>query len=89
MDEEAIAKAAAELHKEFPVDERIIRKLIRNQVMRTKGSLLYDLDYDLQLNAALNILQSGEYGTLMASTKTLKELQDEVDLEAEGSRKEE
>lgn len=81
MDEEAIAKAAADLNAQYPIDQRIIRRLIRNQVLRSKGSPLYDLDYDLQLNEALRIVQSGEYTTLMSSTKTLKELQDEVALE--------
>ena len=78
MDEAAIAKKASELYSEYPIDQRIIRRLLRNQVNRTKGSPLYDLDYDLQLNEALRIVAGTEYEKLMSSTKTLKELQDEV-----------
>ena len=83
MDEEAIARAADELYSQYPIEQRILRKLIRNQVNRTKGSPLYDLDYDLQLNEALRIVSGNQYKELMASTKTLKELQDELVIEQE------
>lgn len=78
MDEAAIAKAAKELYAEYPIEQRVIRRLLRNQVNRTKGSPLYDLDYDLQLNEALRIVSGKDYEKLMSSTKTLKELQEEV-----------
>ncbi len=78
MDEAAISKAAKELYAQYPIEQRVIRRLLRNQVNRTKGSPLYDLDYDLQLNEALRIVSGKDYEKLMSSTKTLKELQEEV-----------
>ena len=59
----------------YPLEERIIRRLIRNAVYRNKEDALYDLDYDLQLNAAIDIIKKGNFNKLMNSTKTLKELQ--------------
>ena len=50
---------------------------MRNQVQRTQKSPLYDLDYDLQLNAALSILAEEDYNALMSQTKDLKQLETE------------
>lgn len=75
MTEEQIAQKAKELSLKYPLEERIIRRLIRNAVYRNKEDALYDLDYDLQLNAAIDIIKKGNFNKLMNSTKTLKELQ--------------
>ncbi len=81
MSEKDISAYAKTLSKKYKaVDERSFRKLIRNQVNRTKVAPIYDLDYDIQLNEALSIIRknSDEFQKLLKSTKTLKELQDEV-----------
>jgi carboxyl-terminal processing protease len=39
---------------------------------------VYDLEYDIQLQEAVNILQSGSYSGLMRTSKTLKTLQEEA-----------
>ena len=72
MTEADIALEAAAIAKKYPLNERLIRRLIRIQV-------LYDLDYDLQLNEALKVIQSKDYSTMLKNTKTLRELQEEVD----------
>ena len=77
MSESAIASYAKELQKSYKLDLRIIRKLVRNQVQRTQKSPLYDLDYDLQLGAALDILAEEDYNALMTQTKDLKQLEAE------------
>jgi hypothetical protein len=41
------------------------------------------MDYDVQLQAAVRVLQQGNFRALMQTTKTLKELQDEA-LKEEG-----
>ena len=64
-----------------------LRKLIRNEVNRTKGAMLYDLDYDIQLNEAIKILDKENFTELLKKTKTLKELQDEALLEKESGEK--
>ena len=56
-----------------------MRRLIRIEVGRTKEPQLYDLDFDVQLNAALEILREGNFKKLVKSTKTLKELQEEAE----------
>ena len=77
MSEAAIASYAKELQKSYKLELRTLRKLVRNQVQRTQKSPLYDLDYDLQLNAALSILAEEDYNALMSQTKDLKQLETE------------
>ena len=87
MGEEDIAAYADILHLAYPVETRVIRKIVRNEVDRTKPARLYDLDYDLQLKEAIKILKTEDMKALMKSTKTLKQLQAEV--KAEQSEKSE
>ena len=49
--------------------------------------VLYDLDYDVQLNAAIKIVQNKDFETMLQNTKTLRQLQEEVEDEqvTEGS----
>ncbi len=80
MTEADIVAFAKTLTKKYPhIDERTFRRLTRNQVNRTKPAPLYDLDYDIQLNAALDILAKENFATLVKNTKTLKELQQEAE----------
>ena len=79
MNEADIAIAAAKIAKDYPLDERLIRRLIRIQVQKTQPSVLYDLDYDLQLNAAIKVVQNKDFETMLQNTKTLRQLQEEVE----------
>lgn len=76
MNEKDIASYASKLFNDYPLNEKSLRKLIRNEVYRTRGSLLYDLDYDIQLLAAIEIFETNSYAERMKQAKTLKELQD-------------
>jgi carboxyl-terminal processing protease len=76
-----IAAFAEELHKEYLLDTVLLRRLIRNEQYRTTQAPVYDLEYDVQLQEAIKILQRGTYGALMQTTKTLKVLQEEAVLE--------
>ena len=78
MNERDIASYAAMLEKKYALDASLLRRLVRLQVNRTKPAALYDLDYDIQLNAALDILKTGGFQSLVRATKTLKELQEEA-----------
>lgn len=79
MTEKDIADYAGILHAKYNgIDERTLRRLVRNEVNRKKAAPVYDLDYDLQLNAALEIFEKENFNSLVKSTKTLKELQEEV-----------
>jgi carboxyl-terminal processing protease len=78
MSEKQITEYAKELQKTYKLTETLLRRLIRVEVQRTKGASNYDLDYDVQLNAAIDVLQKGNFAQLLMGTKTLRELQDEV-----------
>lgn len=85
MTETDIAEYASTLKKTYNLNERLLRRIIRIKVWRTQPSHLYDLDYDIQLNAALDVLkQNPDFKALVKNTKTLKELQ----LEAEETKTE-
>ena len=75
------------LKKNYNLEERVIRKLISNEVYRTKVQPLYDLDYDNQLVAAIDILRKESFVTLMRQTKTISELQAEAKKKADAEAK--
>jgi len=79
MSETDIASYAETLKKQYNLELRVLRKIIRNEVDRAKAAPLYDLDYDIQLNAALKIFATENFSALLSSTKTLKELQREAE----------
>jgi len=74
---EAFAKT---LEKEFHLDLSLLKRLIRNELNRTVIAPVYDLEYDIQLQEAINILRSGAYPQLMKNYKTLKTLQEEAEV---------
>ena len=77
MTENEIAEKAKELAKTYPIEERLLRRLIRVQLPNS-ASIVYDLDYDNQLQAALDVLNTKDFDSLLKSTKSLKELQEEA-----------
>ena len=79
MSEEDIASYAELLQKDYDLDLRLLRRLVRVEVGRTKDPRLYDLDFDVQLVEAVNILDQGDFKNLVKDTKTLKELQEEAE----------
>ncbi len=82
LTENQISEFAKKLKKKYSeIDEASLRKLVRNEANKTKGTMLYDLDYDVQLNEAISILQNENFTELIAGTKTLKELQEQAILE--------
>lgn len=83
MTESEVASYSKILTLAYPVDERVIRKLVRNELDRTKPSRLYDLDYDVQLKEAIKILETEDMSQLMKTTKTLSQLQAEVKIDSE------
>jgi carboxyl-terminal processing protease len=66
------------LAREYQLDVPLLRRLIRNEQNRTTIAPVYDLEYDVQLQEAVNILRGGTYGTLMKAAKTLKALQEDA-----------
>jgi carboxyl-terminal processing protease len=80
-DTEAVDAFAREMNGEYKLDFSLLRRLIRNEQNRTSIAPVYDLEYDVQLQEAVNILKGGNYSRLMQTTKTLRELQSEETLE--------
>ncbi|MDR2109864.1 MAG: S41 family peptidase [Spirochaetaceae bacterium] len=72
---------ARQLQAEYPIELSLLRRLIRNEQNRTVIAPVYDLEYDIQLKTAVDILQDGSYQRLMQTTKTLKALQEEAALD--------
>ena len=72
---------AVSLEKEYNLNLSLLKRLIRNELNRTSIAPVYDLEYDVQLQEALNILRNGSYPILMQNTKTLKALQEEAENE--------
>jgi len=67
---------ARSLETEYGLDIVLIRRLIRDRQNRTAMAPIYDLEYDVQLLEAVNILRSGEFQYLMQTAETLQALQE-------------
>ncbi|MFP3090612.1 S41 family peptidase [Treponema sp. TIM-1] len=74
----AVEAFVRQLNQEYQLDLALLRRLVRNEQNRTLIAPVYDLEYDVQLQEAVNILRNGDYGRLMQTTKTLKDLQNEA-----------
>jgi carboxyl-terminal processing protease len=66
------------LSTEYGLDYSLLKRLVRDEQNRTLMAPVYDLEYDVQLQEAVNILRGDTYNALMRTTKTLKDLQDEA-----------
>ncbi|HNY20654.1 MAG TPA: hypothetical protein PKO22_00760, partial [Treponemataceae bacterium] len=80
-------RIARELRKTYPVEQRLLKKLAMQEFYRTHIAPLYDLEYDLQLNSARDLLLKENVPELLKSTKTVRELQDEADSAAAKAEK--
>lgn len=83
MTEAAVAAYADELYKTYPMDKIYLRRLVRIYANRTREDPLYDYEFDTQLKAAIDTVTRKDFATLMASVKTLKEI--ELEREAAAS----
>ncbi|HBK58091.1 MAG TPA: peptidase S41 [Spirochaetaceae bacterium] len=67
---------AAELAKKYEVPTLILEKLIRDEAERTQPARIYDLEYDIQLQKALELIESPDFERTLNNTKTLVQSQD-------------
>jgi len=70
---------AQSLEREYRLNLPLLRRLIRNELNRATFAPIYDLEYDIQLQEAINILRSGAYNNLMQNARSLRELQEELE----------
>ena len=90
ISEKEIAALADELYSKYPMEKSLLRRLIRLESDKYREPRLYDLDFDIQLNAALEVIKDENFAEKVAQSKTLKELQEEAELEmAENTSSEE
>jgi len=68
------------LEREYSLNLSLLKRMIRNELNRTVIAPVYDLEYDIQLQEAMNILQSGNYNNLLRNSRTLRALQEEAEL---------
>ncbi|MDR1353865.1 MAG: S41 family peptidase [Treponema sp.] len=73
-----IDQFALSLNREYNLDISLLKRLIRDEQNRTLIAPVYDLEYDVQLQEAVNILRGDTYNALMRTTKTLRDLQNEA-----------
>ncbi len=74
MTEAHIAEYAETLAQTYKLEPRMLRRIIRLAVNKYKGDPLYDLDWDVQLTTALKTVRRSDFNSLLAETKTLKEI---------------
>jgi carboxyl-terminal processing protease len=67
-----------ELNREYGLDLSMLRRLVRNEQNRTSIAPVYDMEYDVQLQEAVKILNEENFPDLMKTSKTLRALQDEA-----------
>ncbi|HET7838193.1 MAG TPA: S41 family peptidase [Rectinemataceae bacterium] len=72
------SKTAAEktaVSKEFGLPENLLARLAKDEANRKSPKPpVYDLEYDVALKAALDVIDRPDYQQLLAATKTVKEL---------------
>jgi len=72
---------ASSLEREYHLNLSLLKRMIRNELNRTSIAPVYDLEYDIQLQEAINIFQNGSYPGLLRNAKTLRDLQEEAETE--------
>jgi carboxyl-terminal processing protease len=72
-----------QLAGEYRLDAAILKRLVKNEQNRTAIAPVYDLESDVQLQEAVKILREGNFGALMQTAKTLRDLQEEAAQEEE------
>ncbi len=60
----------------YPVEIRVLKRLVMQEYYRTHITPLYDMEYDIQLKAAVDVLLKEDVAALLRTTKTVKELQE-------------
>lgn len=78
MSKSQVQEFAKELAKEYPARLDILERLIKQNFNRTHGGApVFDRDYDIQLNTAIEILHTKDVSELLKHTKTVREMQDD------------
>lgn len=71
--EERKAYAQELVRKGYALPEIYIEKLLRDEIDRTKPAIVYDLEYDTQLNEAISVITSPDFSTRLENSKTIEQ----------------
>jgi carboxyl-terminal processing protease len=74
-----VERYAQTLEREYNLDISQLRRMIRNELNRTVIAPVFDLEYDIQLQEAVNILRSGDFQNLLQNARSLRVLQEEAE----------
>ncbi|MDR2864382.1 MAG: S41 family peptidase [Spirochaetaceae bacterium] len=74
-----------QIQAEYSLDSNLLSRLVRDEQNRASIAPVYDLEYDVQLQEAVKIIREGQYYQLIKQTKTLHDLQEEAEAEAQAS----
>ncbi len=83
-----IAREVDGIVKEYNLTEFLVSRLLRDEYNRTVIAPVYDLEYDIQLQAAVDIFKTKSWSSLIKNVKSLKELQEAHLLEEEADNTE-
>ena len=75
-----------ELSAAYPISESLLKRLVRDELNRTVIAPPFDLEYDIQLRAGVELLRGGRWSQAVKEAKTLKVLQDEAAVAAEAAK---
>jgi carboxyl-terminal processing protease len=59
----------------YVLREKILARLVRDELDRTKTPPVFDLEFDAQLQAALEVVEAADFSARLAATKSVFELQ--------------
>lgn len=60
------------------LSDRLLERLVRNELQRTTIAPAYDLEYDIQLQEAVHLIDQGRIQELLSASRTVRESQDLV-----------
>ena len=67
-----------ELSAVYAISPDLLKRLVRDELNRTVIAPPYDLEFDIQLRAGVELMRSGRWSQVIKEAKTLKVLQDEA-----------
>jgi hypothetical protein len=58
----------------FDLPFEFVDRLLRDELDRTKTALIYDLEFDAQLNKAIETILGGDFNELLRNSRTLSQI---------------
>lgn len=75
MSEKEVASFASSLKSSYPLPEVLLRRMIHIELWRAHEQPVYDLDFDIQLKKALEVVKDKKFASKVKKTETVFDLQ--------------